>query len=395
MEVTVEDVMNLPSARNCRLVAGKLGLCKTVRWFLGMLSPVVEPWVHEHEILFIYGHGLDTSESALTFLLEQCAIKEVSAIFFIVGPIIKEIPETVRTRADELSLPLIEMPNDMPVVDITKEIAELIMNSHRIFDEKGLILKNFIFGHESDYEKYRKQLTQYTDWIVVDKPMNIICVRMPTTQLWLNSSNLAYLEQIILNAFGKILYFLDGEQEVVLLVNNISGNVSQLVAKCESLIEAFVKVIKTPNPRIGIGRTVQDIMQVTESYKTALKALDIDDEGSPAVQSYDEMSNIEKLLVEIQSEQVLVNCFQNTIGKLLEYDKEHDADLFNTLRVYLEQEGNISKSAQALFIHRNTMVYRINKMNGILGMEIDTSKAERELEVAIRCYDRYIVRHAQ
>ena len=55
MEVTVEDVMNLPSTRNCSLVAGKLGLCKTVRWFLGMLSPVVEPWVHEHEILFIYG----------------------------------------------------------------------------------------------------------------------------------------------------------------------------------------------------------------------------------------------------------------------------------------------------------------------------------------------------
>ena len=102
MAITVEDVMQMTSTQNCRVVAGHQGLRKAVRWFLGMLSPVVEPWVHKHEILFVYGNGLDTSDSALLFLLNQCEAKEVSAIFFIMGPIFREIPQVLKDRADEV-----------------------------------------------------------------------------------------------------------------------------------------------------------------------------------------------------------------------------------------------------------------------------------------------------
>lgn len=394
MEVTVEDVMNLPSTKNCKVVAGRLGLCKTVRWFLGLLSPVVEPWVHEHEVLFVYGTGMDTSDSALSFLLEQCANKEVSAVFLIIGPVFERIPEAVIARADELKLPLIEMPNEVPVVDVTKEMAELIMNRRRIWDEKGILLKNLLFGHESDCEKYGKQLGQVGVDFELHSYMNIICIRFDKQEMQTNSSIGPDVEQTILSLFPKNLYFWNDDNELVLLVNNIERNIAELEQTCKKFVKHLLQIAGDVIVGIGIGNTVPDIVNVPESYQNAGKALCYHEENQ-IVSSYEQLSNIRKLLSEVDSGQVLRFCFQNTLGKILEYDEQHESSLLNTLRVYLEEEGNISKSSQKLFIHRNTMVYRINKINGLLGMEIEKVSSMIELNIAFCCYDQFVVNHNQ
>lgn len=394
MEVTVEDVMNLPSTKNCKVVAGRLGLCKTVRWFLGLLSPVVEPWVHKHEVLFVYGTGMDTSDSALLFLLEQCANKEVSALFLIIGPVFERIPDAVIERADELKLPLIEMPNEVPVVDITKEMAELIMNRHRMWDEKGILLKNLIFGHESDYEKYGRQLGQICADLELHSYMNIICIRLDEQEIRMNSSIGSDTEQTILSLFKKSLYFWNSDSELVLLVNNTERNIVELEEICKQFVKHLLQISGQVVVGIGIGNAVPDIVNVPESYQNALKAICYHEENQ-IVSSYEQLSNIKKLLSEVHSDKVLRFCFQNTIGKILEYDEQHDSNLLNTLRVYLEEEGNISKSSQKLFIHRNTMVYRINKINGLLGMEIEKISNMIELDIAFCCYDQYVVSHNQ
>ncbi len=390
MEVTVEDVMKLTSAQNCTVVAGKMGLCKTVRWFLGMLSPIVDPWVHGHEVLFVYGSGMDLSESSLIFLLEQCAVKEVSALIFIIGPFFTKIPESVVQRGDELKLPIITMPNEVPIVDFTKEIAELIMQRHRIWDEKGILLKNLIFGHESNYEKYEKMLEKFEDSIHIDEYMNIISIRLNEENTMQESFVANDIEQIILMTFGKIMYFFNDDREIVLLINNPQRDIALLEKKCYDFIKQCSKTIDFCITGIGIGNTVPNVMGVSESYSNAVKALDNIKYSDDIVISYESLSNVKKLLSEIQSVQVLKYCFQDTIGKLLEYDSVHSSDLLNTLRTYLEEDGNILKSSQKLFIHRNTMVYRINKINDILGVEISKKTVMWELDIALCCYDKYL-----
>lgn len=392
MEVTVEDVMHLPSTQNCRIVAGKMGLCKTVRWFLGLLSPTLEPWVHEHEVVFVYGNGLDTSDSALLFLLEQCANKSVSALFFIIGPVFESVPQSLIERADVLDIPLIEMPNEIPVVDITKEIAELIMNRHQIQNEKGVILKNLIFGHESDYEKYGRQLEKMTTELMLHEYMNVICIHLNEQLTTDNPSVFANINQMVLSSFGKNISFWSNNTEVVILVNNVNRNLMEIEAMCKCFLGQISQKSLNSILGIGIGNTVPDIVDVAESYRNALKTF-YNMKQEQRIISYESMSNIGKLLEEIQSDQVLRFCFQNSIGKLLEYDEQHEADLLNTLRVYLEEEGNITRSSQKLFIHRNTMVYRINKIKGILNMEIEKIDTMIELKIALNCYERYIVNH--
>lgn len=391
MAITVEDVMQMTSTQNCRVVAGHQGLRKEVRWFLGMLSPVVEPWVHKHEILFVYGNGLDTSDSALLFLLNQCEAKEVSAIFFIMGPIFREIPQVLKDRADEVKIPLVEMPDEIPVVDITRELAELIFNNRRAWSEKGNILKNFIYGHESDYEKYVKQLEAGQETVRIHEYINIVILRMEKNHVKDNSSMVGDVEQILLNVYGKSIYFWNGNHEIVLLCNNDNRSATEAYALAAEAANQYEKLMQYPIKCIGIGNTVLDIVNVVESYQNAIKALDNREDAQ--IICYEQMSNVKKILAEIRQDQVLKYCYQDTVGKLLEYDAQHGSSLCETLRAYLNAEGNIAKSAQTLYIHRNTMVYRINKINEILSMEMEKKNTMLELTIAFECYDKYRVLH--
>ena len=53
-------------------------------------------------------------------------------------------------------------------------------------------------------------------------------------------------------------------------------------------------------------------------------------------------------------------CHEQILN-LLEYDMAHDTQLCITLQTYLEQAKSLSKTADLLFIHRNTVRYRINR----------------------------------
>ncbi len=396
MEVTVEDVMNLSSVHNCTVVAGKKGLCKTVRWFLGMLSPVVGPWVHGHEILFIYGKGVETSDSALVFLLEQCADKEISAIFFIMGPYFTEIPRAVKDKADELKIPLVEMPNEVPVVDITKDIADLIMYNRRIRNEKGNILKNIIFGHESDYKKQLKVLKSYGGLAQISNFHNIVCISIKSDMVESIPSTDNYIEQALLSSFGEVLFFVEADTRIILLNSERVSDLYQVESKTKKFKVVFESLSCYKVAAAGIGNTVTDIYKLSESYDNALKALNSGlEKDNGMIYSYEGLSAIEKLLYEVTSPEVLWYCFKDSIGMLIEYDNEHESELFHTLEVYLEEDGNIARSAQRLFIHRNTMTYRMNKINGIIHMKIEQNSNMRELSIAMSCYKKYIVQREQ
>lgn len=56
---------------------------------------------------------------------------------------------------------------------------------------------------------------------------------------------------------------------------------------------------------------------------------------------------------------------------LRDYDLEHDTELLESLRVYLTHNRSIGESAAALYIHRNTMNYRMAKINELTNIELN------------------------
>ena len=59
------------------------------------------------------------------------------------------------------------------------------------------------------------------------------------------------------------------------------------------------------------------------------------------------------------------------LRRLQEYDQAHSTALLHTLCVYLLQEQNLHATARQLFIHRNTLVYRLQRIRTLLQLDLD------------------------
>ena len=71
------------------------------------------------------------------------------------------------------------------------------------------------------------------------------------------------------------------------------------------------------------------------------------------------------------NEDVLRSLFQDHILMLVEYDTEHCTNLVNDLEVFLINNGNLGEAAKSIYIHRNTLMYRMKKVEEITGKSLN------------------------
>ncbi|MCT4593258.1 MAG: PucR family transcriptional regulator ligand-binding domain-containing protein [Anaeromicrobium sp.] len=95
---------------------------------------------------------------------------------------------------------------------------------------------------------------------------------------------------------------------------------------------------------------------------------------------------IYQFLIPIMNNPWVYTFYKGVIEKLMNYDKNKGTDLLNTAIVYVESEGNIKTTSEKLFQHKNTIRYRIRKINELLGSNQVEGMAYETLAIAIRLY---------
>ena len=73
----------------------------------------------------------------------------------------------------------------------------------------------------------------------------------------------------------------------------------------------------------------------------------------------------------------------NSVREIYSYDKENNTELFRTLCAFLECGQSLAKTAEKIFVHRNTIVYRIEKIKQLFGC--DPSDEEKYFEIYLSC----------
>lgn len=73
--------------------------------------------------------------------------------------------------------------------------------------------------------------------------------------------------------------------------------------------------------------------------------------------------------------------------ELLQHDKENHSDYYRTLVTYLRCDCNITEASKLLQIHRNSLLYRINKIEAILDSRLDDSRLREQLLFSIQCLE--------
>ena len=91
-----------------------------------------------------------------------------------------------------------------------------------------------------------------------------------------------------------------------------------------------------------------------------------------------------RLLFQFEHNPELLAFQEEILGPLLAY--EGGRDLIQTLEAYFEHNGNLTHAAEALFVHRNTLIYRLERIAGIAGLDLDKPETRLAVQLALHIY---------
>ena len=139
------------------------------------------------------------------------------------------------------------------------------------------------------------------------------------------------------------------------------------------------------NMRGGVSRGFLRLEDLGEHYRQSLEALSIGARmGDDAIlHNYDDYAVYHIAKACSQVAELRVFC-QPKLETLMEYDKEHNTSFTNSLYVYLKYSRNITETAKALHLHRNSMIYHLKRIEEILGFSLIDSDTLLHIELSFR-----------
>lgn len=93
---------------------------------------------------------------------------------------------------------------------------------------------------------------------------------------------------------------------------------------------------------------------------------------------------IYRLLLQIGDMRQLSDFAEEVLGELITYDATHRLDLVGTLSVYLRELGSLKQTARWLRVHKNTVSYRINRIEELTGLRVNDAEDRLAAHIAVK-----------
>ena len=159
------------------------------------------------------------------------------------------------------------------------------------------------------------------------------------------------------------------ENNVVVVKDLTDGSRNKDIEKTANAIDAHLrKKLGIAGSRIAYGTVVGEIKEVSRSYKEAKMALDVSRIffEDRTVIAYNELG-IGRLIYQLPIP--LCKMFIREIFKG-KNPEEFDQETLATINKFFENSLNVSETSRQLFIHRNTLVYRLDKLQKSTGLDL-------------------------
>lgn len=96
---------------------------------------------------------------------------------------------------------------------------------------------------------------------------------------------------------------------------------------------------------------------------------------------------IYRILMGVEDKEIISEYYNYTLRPLVEYDNANDSDLTKVLRCYLENDGSVKKTSDEMYVHRNTINYKLGKIADLLQMDLSSLNTRLELLLAFKLSD--------
>ena len=219
-----------------------------------------------------------------------------------------------------------------------------------------------------DYHLYKVMVEGETEYILVclvKEESFLVCAQMAVCQI--RNLVMSFAEQFDRVDQHSIVLIKDvshiKEEEMEERLSKIAGSLADNLH-----MEAMIRV------RVGYGNVVTQLPEIAESYQEARMALEVG-------RVFYAKLGIGRLIYQLPMS--LCNMFiKEVFGEKIP-DILDDEEAMSTINKFFENNLNISETARQLYVHRNTLVYRLERIEKAIGLDIRTFDDAMTFRIAV------------
>ncbi len=136
---------------------------------------------------------------------------------------------------------------------------------------------------------------------------------------------------------------------------------------------------------VAHSRWVADPVDLYRAGQEALLAANVAEADGHELLAFEDTGSY-RLLLPAMSEDSgeLERFYEETIAPLSAYDEQYETELVATIEAYLENNGNVTPTAEQLFTHRHTIRYRLERARELCGHDITSTVGREKLGLGLK-----------
>ena len=201
------------------------------------------------------------------------------------------------------------------------------------------------------------------------------------------------VKELFYTASGDFVTSVD--EKYIIMIKALEQNESyETVHETAKMLVDMLNSEAMTNVRVAYGTIVNEIKGLSKSYKEAKMALDVAGifYAEKTVIAYNTLG-IGRLIYQLP-----VNLCQIFIREIFGEDipEEIDEEMLNTVTKFFENSLNVSETSRQLFVHRNTLMYRLEKLQKATGLDVRTFDDALTFKIALMVenYLKYLEKHS-
>ncbi len=136
---------------------------------------------------------------------------------------------------------------------------------------------------------------------------------------------------------------------------------------------------------VAHSRLAQDPVDLYRAGKEALLAANVAEAEETELLAFEDTGSY-RLLLPAMSEDPseLERFYEETVAPLSAYDEQYETDLVKTVEAYLDNDGNVTPTADTMFTHRHTIRYRLERVRELCGHDISSTEGREKLGLGLK-----------
>lgn len=342
---------------------------KMIEWMHVVENPEFISLLHGNELIFTAGLQYTSEEWLINFIKRLIDADAGGLVLSMHDG--KTYPDWVVDYCNTNRFPLFASGWNAPYMDIMRLFASVLLKNEQRETNLNTALKNAI-AYPDNEEAYIHHFEHNGFYRNMEYMIAVLSCNAYRTE-----GGNGRLQEIARELYYSLEHGIVVAEDDRLLIMVPEHGKEILRKKLEQICKADSRVYA------GIGTEVSRLQELQESYEHAMTAYQLTNTAiSTNLLVYEELG-MYKILSDLKHPELGELFIQEVLGALLAYDRKHGSDYTEILEAFFDNDCSILYTSRAIYCHKNTLNYKMNKIKEILGYDIMSNENRTRIMVAL------------